>query len=59
VQDQDDKTGKNLGTIGRPLDRRAPFCVGLTGGLGLGAAYVIGLAIGDITSVLVLIGLGL
>ena len=38
---------------------RAPFYVGLTGGLGLGAAYVIGLAIGDITSVLVLIGLGL
>ena len=59
VQDPDDKTGKNLGVIGRPLDRRAPFYVGLTGGLGLGAAYVIGLAIGDITSVLVLIGLGL
>ena len=59
VQDQDDKTRKNLGVIGRPLDRRAPFYVGLTGGLGLGAAYVIGLAIGDITSVLVLIGLGL
>jgi len=59
VQDHDDKTGKNLGTIGRPLDRRAPFYVGLTGGLGLGAAYLIGLAIEDISSVLVLIGLGL
>jgi predicted PurR-regulated permease PerM len=59
VQDQDDKNGKNLGVIGRPLDRRAPFYVGLTGGLGLGAAYVIASAIADITSVLVLIGLSL
>lgn len=59
VQNQDEKNGKNLGVIGRPLDRRAPFYVGLTGGLGLGTAYVIGLAIGDITSVLVLIGLAL
>lgn len=59
VQDQDGTTGNNLGVIGRPLDRRAPFYVGLTGGLGLGTAYVIALAIGDIASVLVLIGLGL
>jgi predicted PurR-regulated permease PerM len=62
VHDEDNKTGRTgngLGVIGRPLDRRAPFYVGLTGGLGLGAAYVIGLAIGDITSVLVLIGLAL
>jgi predicted PurR-regulated permease PerM len=59
VENQDDKTGKNLGVVGRPLDRRTPFYVGLTGGLGLGAAYVIGRAIGDITSVLVLIGLAL
>jgi len=59
VQDRDDTTGKNLGVIGRPLDRRAPFYIGLTGGLGLGTAYVIGLAIGDIASVLVLIGLGM
>lgn len=59
VESQDDKTGKNLGVAGRPLDRRTPFYVGLTGGLGLGAAYVIGRAIGDITSVLVLIGLAL
>jgi len=44
---------------GRPLDRRAPFLVGLTGGLGLGAAYVMLRAIGDITSVLILIGLAL
>ena len=59
VENQDDKTGKNLGVVGRPLDRRTPFYIGLTGGLGLGAAYVIGRAIGDITSVLVLIGLAL
>ena len=62
VPDEDNRTGKTdkgLGVIGRPLDRRAPFYVGLTGGLGLGAAYVIGRAVGDITSVLVLIGLGL
>jgi predicted PurR-regulated permease PerM len=61
----DDKAGKEgkaggrLGVAGRPLDRRAPFLVGLTGRLGLGAAYVMLRAIGDITSVLILIGLAL
>jgi predicted PurR-regulated permease PerM len=52
-------TSESLGSQGRPFDRRAPFFIGLTGGLGIAVAYVIARAIADITSVLVLIGLGL
>lgn len=52
-------TREDLGTKGRPFDRRAPFFIGLTGGLGLAVAYVLVRAIADITSVLVIIGLGL
>ncbi|HUC15876.1 MAG TPA: hypothetical protein VMS00_15605, partial [Acidimicrobiales bacterium] len=48
-----------LGVMGRPLDRRAPFFVGLTGALGVAVAYVIAVGIGDVASVLVLIGLAL
>jgi hypothetical protein len=48
-----------LGEMGRPLDRRAPFFVGLTGALGVAVAYVIAVGIGDIASVLILIGLAL
>jgi predicted PurR-regulated permease PerM len=52
--------GENpLGVMGRPFDRRAPFFVGLTGALGVAVAYVIAVGIGDIASVLTLIGLAL
>jgi predicted PurR-regulated permease PerM len=52
-------TREDLGTQGRPFDRKAPFLIGLTGGLGVAVAYVIARGIADITSVLVIIGLGL
>jgi predicted PurR-regulated permease PerM len=48
-----------LGVMGRPFDRRTPFFVGLTGALGVAVAYVIARGIGDITSVLIIIGLAL
>ncbi len=48
-----------LGVMGRPFDRRTPFFIGLTGGLGVAVAYVIAHGIGDITSVLIIIGLAL
>ena len=53
------KTDEPLGVLGRPFDRRTPFFIGLTGGLGLAVAYVIARGIGDITSVLIIIGLAL
>ena len=48
-----------LGVMGRRINRRAPFFVGLTGGLGVAVAYAIAIGIGDIASVLTLIGLAL
>jgi predicted PurR-regulated permease PerM len=53
------KSDETLGVMGRPFDRRTPFFIGLTGGLGLAVAYVIARGIGDITSVLIVIGLAL
>jgi predicted PurR-regulated permease PerM len=50
---------EGLGVMGRPFDRRTPFFIGLTGGLGVAVAYVIARGIGDITSVLIIIGLAL
>lgn len=53
------RTDEPLGVLGRPFDRRTPFFIGLTGGLGVAVAYVIARGIGDITSVLIIIGLAL
>jgi predicted PurR-regulated permease PerM len=53
------KTDEPLGVLGRPFDRRTPFFVGLTGALGVAVAYVIARGIGEITSVLIVIGLAL
>jgi predicted PurR-regulated permease PerM len=53
------KGDEPLGPMGRPFDRRTPFFIGLTGGLGVAVAYVIARGIGDITSVLIIIGLAL
>jgi predicted PurR-regulated permease PerM len=53
------KGDEPLGQMGRPFDRRTPFFIGLTGGLGVAVAYVIARGIGDITSVLIIIGLAL
>jgi predicted PurR-regulated permease PerM len=52
-------SNESLGALGRPLDRRTPFFVGLTGALGVAVAYLIARGIADITSVLVIIGLSL
>ena len=55
LSDSDD----SLGTLGRPFDRRNPFFVGLAGAFGVGVAYVVFQGIGDITSVLIIVGLAL
>jgi predicted PurR-regulated permease PerM len=54
-----DPSDESLGALGRPFDHRAPFFVGLTGALGVAVAYVIFRGMGDISSVLVIIGLSL
>lgn len=54
-----DPSDESLGSLGRPFDHRAPFFVGLTGALGVAVAYVIFRGLGDISSVLVIIGLSL
>jgi predicted PurR-regulated permease PerM len=50
---------RELGTPGRPFDRRHPFFVGLSGALGVAVAYVLFRGIADITGVLVIVGLAL
>ena len=52
-------TDESLGTLGRPLDRRNPFFVGLTGALGVGVAYLLFRGLADVTSALVIVGLAL
>ena len=49
----------SLGTLGRPLDRRNPFFVGLTGALGVGVVYLLFRGLTDVTSVLVIVGVAL
>ncbi|HUY06825.1 MAG TPA: AI-2E family transporter [Acidimicrobiales bacterium] len=53
------ESDESLGVLGRPFDRRAPFFVGFTGALGVAVAYAFARGFGDITSVLVIIGLAL
>jgi predicted PurR-regulated permease PerM len=53
------ETDESLGTLGRPLDRRSPFFVGLTGALGVGVAYILFRGLADVTSALVIVGLAL
>ena len=53
------ESDESLGTLGRPLDRRNPFFIGLTGALGVGVAYLIFRGLSDITSVLVIVGVAL
>jgi hypothetical protein len=53
------ETDDSLGTLGRPLDRRNPFFIGLTGALGVGVAYLLFRGLADVTSALVIIGLAL
>jgi predicted PurR-regulated permease PerM len=50
---------ESLGVLGRPFNRRSPFFVGLTGGLGVAVAYVLVRGVADVTSVLIIIGLAL
>jgi predicted PurR-regulated permease PerM len=44
-----------FGTPGQPVSRHSPFYVGFIGGLGLLTAFVLGVAVREISSVLVLI----
>ncbi|MGX6605750.1 AI-2E family transporter [Micromonosporaceae bacterium Da 78-11] len=56
--EQDHRDGR-FGKPGVPLNRKNPFMVGLTGGLGLLAAYAIFLGIRNAASILVLIFIAL
>ena len=53
------ETDESLGVLGRPLDRRNPFFIGLTGALGVGVAYLLFRGLADVASVLVVVGLAL
>jgi predicted PurR-regulated permease PerM len=59
VEREMDASDENLGTLGKPFDHRSPFFVGLTGALGVAVAYVFARGLGDVSSVLVIIGLSL
>jgi predicted PurR-regulated permease PerM len=59
VQRDLEETHESLGVLGRPFDHRTPFFVGLTGGLGVAAAYLMVRGLADITSVLIIVGLAL
>src|ERR1700731_3913310 len=48
-----------FGRLGQRFDRRSPFWIGLVGGLGVGAAYVVGRTIVDARQILLLIFLAL
>jgi predicted PurR-regulated permease PerM len=48
-----------FGELGQRFDRRSPFWIGLVGGLGVAAAYVVGRALVDAREVLLLIFLAL
>lgn len=48
-----------LGRPGRPLDRRTPFYIGLTGALGVAVAYLLVRALADVADVLLLVGLAM
>ena len=41
VERELNETDESLGTLGRPLDRRNPFFIGLTGALGVAVAYLV------------------
>jgi predicted PurR-regulated permease PerM len=53
------KSDESLGTLGRPLDRRNPFFIGLTGALGVGVAYLLFRGLSDVTTALVIVGMAL
>ncbi|HEY1521399.1 MAG TPA: AI-2E family transporter [Solirubrobacteraceae bacterium] len=48
-----------FGRLGQRFDRRSPFWIGLMGGLGVGAAYIVGRSIIDARQVLLLVFLAL
>lgn len=56
---QEEAEERALGEPGRPLHRRNPFYIGLTGALGVAVAYVLFRAVSDVGEVLALIGLAL
>jgi predicted PurR-regulated permease PerM len=59
VEREMDESDDNLGALGKPFDHRSPFFIGLTGALGVAVAYVFARGLGDVSSVLVIIGLSL
>ena len=52
-----EETG-GLGTPGRPINRRSPFMIGLTGAFGVAVTYGLVELLGRARSVLIIIGLG-
>ncbi len=52
-----EETG-GLGTPGRPINRRSPFMIGMTGAFGVAVTYGLVELLGRARSVLILIGLG-
>lgn len=51
----DEDSDTPYGEPGRPISRRAPFYVGFTGGLGVLAALLLGLALRQVSSMLVIV----
>jgi hypothetical protein len=49
VEQELNESDESLGSLGRPLDRRSPFFVGLTGALGVGVAYILFRGLADVT----------
>ena len=59
VEHPQDVGEQTLGVPGRPLDKRAPFLVGLMGALGVAVAYFLVRGLSQIGSVLAIIGMSL
>src|SRR5947209_20168283 len=59
LPDDEGDDGKDFGTPGRRFDRRSPFWIGLTGALGVGAAFLLAWAVVSAREVLLLIVLSL
>jgi predicted PurR-regulated permease PerM len=59
VERELNESDESLGSLGRPLDRRSPFFIGLTGALGVGVAYILFRGLADVASALVIVGLSL
>jgi predicted PurR-regulated permease PerM len=59
VERERSSSDESLGVPGRPFDRRSPFFIGFSGAFGVAIAYVIARAVGDVSGVLLIIGVAL